>query len=72
VQKLEQERIPEPIFSKQLAQQWQTIEEENLKNQIREKISQRWTNEIADEDVDWWEAPPRKSMKIAKRIYEQG
>ncbi|MDM8559771.1 TIGR03986 family CRISPR-associated RAMP protein [Candidatus Parabeggiatoa sp. HSG14] len=60
------------ICTKALAEKWKTIEDAALKKEVLEEISQRWTNLIPDEEVDWWKIPPSKGMKRIKKIYDQG
>jgi len=69
-----QKRLPatNSLCSKAVAEKWQLIEDVAFKNEVREEISHRWTNAIADEAVDWWKVPPSAAMKRIKKIYEQG
>ncbi len=61
-----------PICSKPLAEKWRMIEDVAFKQKVREEISSRWTNSIADADIDWWKVPPSAAMRRVKKIYEQG
>jgi len=77
IQKLyEEKRIPvnqtDPICCQPLAEKWQTIEDAAFKQEVRDEISRRWTNAVADEEVDWWAVPFNAKMKRVKNIYEQG
>jgi hypothetical protein len=69
-----QKRLPatNPLCSKAIAEKWQLIKDLAFKKAVCEEISQRWTNMIPDDDVDWWQVPPSNAMKRIKKIYEQG
>ncbi len=69
-----QKRLPatNPLCSKANAEKWQLIKDVAFKKAVREEISQRWTNLVQDDDVDWWKVPPSNAMKRIKKMYEQG
>ncbi|RME84817.1 MAG: type III-B CRISPR module RAMP protein Cmr6 [Zetaproteobacteria bacterium] len=58
---------PEDVWrAKSLAEAWRAIEDEDLKARVHQAIRRRW------EEEGWWDAPPGKSAKQAKAIYEGG
>ena len=54
----------EVLRGKLLAQEWQELEDEAFKQQALKDIRARW------EKNGWWDAPPGKAAKKAKKIYE--